>query len=352
MPQKINKVFVYGTLLQGEFRSHFMNDCSLLGILEIPGILYDTQRGYPVAVFDEGAQQTVCGELYIMDNPSNKLKELDEVESVDTDLFKRAQLNHRGVDFYSYEAGSLLEDCTVPQNKITEGNWRRFSSLSFHDPISFALNFEDRQKYLYREAVSPNAEGSVYIRGEVPILVSAPHASVHERMGKLKRQEFYTGALSVLMHALSGCHTLYTNRLMKSDPNYYDDSSYKAKLAEIVKANEIKFLIDLHGTGSEREHDIYPGVGISKEFLLSNDNFMDELESEAALNDISVGSLDLFPAAKQMTVTKYAARELGVPSIQLEVNQRLRQPEKTPQEFIKLIKFLKDFIEKLSYLIS
>ncbi|GJM15669.1 MAG: hypothetical protein DHS20C13_09960 [Thermodesulfobacteriota bacterium] len=329
-----------------------MSDCKLLNVLEVPGILYDTARGYPAAVFDEKSQQTVCGELYIMGNPSNKLKELDEVESVDTSLFKRVPLNHREIDFYSYGAGSLLQDCKVPQNKITEGNWRRFSSLSFHDPISFALNFEDRQKYLYREAISPNAEGSVYIRGDLPILVSAPHASVHERMGKLKRQEFYTGALSVLMHALTGCHTLYTNRLMKSDPNYNDDSPYKAKLTEIVKTNEIKFLIDLHGTGSEREHDIYPGVGISKEFLLSNDNFMDGLESEAALNDISVGGLDIFPAAKQMTVTKYAARELGVPSIQLEINRRLRQPEKTPQEFIKLVKFLRDFIEKLSYLIS
>jgi len=352
MSEKINKVFVYGTLLQGEIRSLLMKDCSLLRTLEIPGVLYDTKRGYPTAIFDDESEQTVYGELYIMENPKNKLNELDEVEMIDSKQYNRVILNHNEIDFFTYEAGPGLRESCNPVNRINHGNWRRYMSHSFHDPYSFALNFEGRQKYLYREPASIEADGSNYIRGEIPILVSAPHASVHERMGKLKRQEFYTGALSVLMHTLTGCHAIYTNRLMKSDPNYYDDSSYKTKLSERVKTNEIKFLIDLHGTGSEREHDIYPGVGINKEFLLGYDNYIDELESAATLNEISIGELSVFPAAKQMTVTKYAARKLRVPSIQLEINRRLREPEKTPEEFIKLLKFLKDFIDKLIYLIS
>jgi len=352
MPQKVNKVFVYGTLLQGEIRSTFMNDCSLLKTLEIPGALYDTKRGYPTAIFDKNSKTTVLGELYIMENPAQKLKELDEVEEVEANLFKRVKLSYVDTDFFSYESGDILKENHKHLNKIEGGNWRRYSSLSFHDPIKFAQNFEDRQKYLYREGVTPEASGLVYLKGEIPILVSAPHACVHKRMGKLKRQEFYTGALSVMLHSLSGCHTLYTNRLMEPDPNYYDDSPYKTKLSEIAKTNDIKCLIDLHGTGSEKAHDIYPGVGINKEFLLEQDNFLDELEHQASLNVISVGGLDVFPAAKQMTVTKYAARNLGIPSIQLEINHILREPEKTPVEFIKLVKFLRGFIENLSYLAS
>ena len=248
--------------------------------------------------------------------------------------------------------GRLIEDCVKPVNQIETGSWRRHSSLSFHDPLGFAINFEDTQKYLYRESLTSDSEGSIYIAGDVPLLVTAPHACVHKRMGKLKRQEFYTGALSTMLHSLTGCHALYTNRLMEVDPNYYDNSRFKNKLSEIVSHHGFKCLIDLHGTGPEKEYDIYPGVGVDKEFLLGHGNYLDELVRAAALNEISLGGPDVFPAAKQMTVTKYAARKLGIPAIQLEINRQLRDPEKRPDDFMKLVKFLRGFIENLSYLLS
>jgi gamma-glutamylcyclotransferase (GGCT)/AIG2-like uncharacterized protein YtfP len=352
MSQKVNKVFVYGTLLQGEIRSPFLSDCRLLKTLEIPGTLFDTKRGYPTAIFDKASNTTISGELYVMDNPEDKLNQLDQVEMLESKQYNRVILNHNEMDFFTYVAGPQLKEYCKAEYQIQNGNWRRYSSLSFHDPIKFAQNFEDRQRYLYREEVTLEAGGLVFLKGEIPILLSAPHASVHKRLGKLKRQEFYTGALSTILHSLTGCHTLYTNRLIEADPNYYDDSSHKTKLSEIVKTNEIECVIDLHGTGTEREYDIYPGVGINKEFLLDHNDFLDELEHQASLNGISLGGLDVFPAARQMTVTKYAARNLGIASIQIEINRRLREPDKTPEDFIKLVKFLRDFIEKLSYLIS
>jgi gamma-glutamylcyclotransferase (GGCT)/AIG2-like uncharacterized protein YtfP len=352
MSVKLNKVFVYGTLLQGELRSRFLSDCKLLKILEIPGTLYDTKRGYPAALFERRSRSTVSGELYIMGNPDKKIAELDAVEDVDSGLFKKVILKHKGEEFISYEAGPLLKEYVKPINKIETGSWRRHSSLSFHNPLGFTINFEDRQKYLYRESLTSDSEGSIYITGDVPLIVTAPHASVHKRMGKLKRQEFYTGALSVMLHSLTGCHVLYTNRLMEVDPSYYDDSSFKVRLSEIAKKNDINFLIDLHGTGPEKRCEIYPGAGVDKEFLLGHDNYLEELERAASLNDISIGGLDVFPAAKQMTVAKFAARTLGVPSIQFEINRRLREPEKSPDDFMKLVKFLKGFVENLSYLLS
>lgn len=349
MSEKINKVFVYGTLLQGEIRSPHMSDCKLLKVLGVSGTLYDTKRGYPAASFDEDSEQTIYGELYVMDNLEQKLKELDQIEGVESGLFNRVVLNHKGLNFYTYDAGSSLNS---NPNKLEEGSWRRHSSVSFHDPITFAQNFENRQRYLYREPGNADADGLIYIKGDIPLIVTAPHSSVHRRLGKLKRQEFYSAALSVMLHSLTGCHVLYTNRLMESDPNFYDESPFKKRLGEIVEANGVNCLVDLHGTGSEKKHDIYPGVGINNEFLLGQDIFLDELEAAALQNNIFIGGLDIFPAAKQMTVTKYAARKLEIPSIQVEINRRLREPEKTPEDFIRLIKFLRDFVEKLSYLAS
>ena len=91
---------------------------------------------------------------------------------------------------------------------------------------------------------------------------------------------------------------------------------------------------------------------MDKEFLLEHTNCLNELERQASLNDISIGGLDVFPAAKQMTVTKFAARVLEVPSIQLEINRRLREPAHRQDDFMKLVKFLKGFIDNLSYLVG
>jgi hypothetical protein len=139
---------------------------------------------------------------------------------------------------------------------------------------------------------------------------------------------------------------------MESDPNYYDDSPFKKRFSQIVRSNDIKSLIDIHGTGSEKRFDIYPGVGVKKEFLLGYENYLADFWKIANASKISIGELDVFPAAKQMTVTKYAARKLKIPSIQLEINRKLREPEKNPGNFIKLAKFLKGIIDELSHLVG
>ena len=199
----------------------------------------------------------------------------------------------------------------------------------------------------YKEHPGEDSDGIHYIRGHIPVLVTAPHATAHVRMGKLKRQEFYTGALAVLLHSLTGCHALYTGRLSSLDPNYTDESPFKAKLSEIAGRCGLEFQIDIHGTGSERPGDVFPGVGMNSEFLNGRSESLFELSQAAQSNGISLGSTDVFPAAKQMTVTRFSATRLGVPSMQLEINRDLRRPEIAPADFVKLVNFLKEFIGRL-----
>ncbi|MEQ9617616.1 MAG: gamma-glutamylcyclotransferase [Deltaproteobacteria bacterium] len=348
MPDVLEKIFVYGTLLRGEPRSRFMQDCELSGEFEVPGRIFDTGQGYPAAVFDAALKETVYGELYLMENAVTKLRELDQVEGTGDGLFKRVKINQGGIEFYSYEPGRLLEECVSDKNRILRGVWRNHSSLALTDPVDFALGFENHLKKTYRQAAGTESDGTLYVRGHIPVLVTSPHATAHVRMGKLKRQEFYTGALSVMLHSVTGCHALYTDRLSGVDPNYYDESPFKKRLAGIASNYDIGLIIDIHGTGSERKSEIYPGVGRGGEFLLGNNHFLSELEEAAALNNISLGGLDVFPAVRQMTVTKFAATGLGIPAIQLEINRDLRQPERTPSNFTRLFQFLTEFIEHVS----
>jgi len=343
----IDKIFVYGTLLRGEERSCYMLGCRLSEILEVPGSLYDTGRGYPAALFDDGSDRAVSGELYTMEDPSSRIEELDRVEGTLSGLFRRSTIKYPNSEFYCYEAGPLLNETATDENRIMSGNWRTHSSLAFTDPVDFALRFETHLKDSYKEHPGGDSDGIHYIKGHIPVLVTAPHATAHVRMGKLKRQEFYTGALAVLLHSLTGCHALYTGRLSSLDPNYTDESPFKAKLSEIAGRCGLEFQIDIHGTGSERPRDVFPGVGMNSEFLNGRSESLFELSQAAQSNGISLGSMGVFPAAKQMTVTRFSATRLGVPSMQLEINRDLRRPEIAPADFVKLVNFLKEFIGRL-----
>ncbi|MCI0481859.1 MAG: gamma-glutamylcyclotransferase, partial [Candidatus Dadabacteria bacterium] len=343
----IDKIFVYGTLQRGEERSCYMRGCRLSEILEVPGRLYDTGRGYPAAIFDDKSDSNVYGELYIMEEPSSRLEELDRVEGTETGLFIRSRIKYPHSEFYCYEAGPLLKETATGENRILSGSWRTYSSLAFTDPVDFALRFETHLKDSYKEHPGEDSDGIHYIRGHIPVLVTAPHATAHVRMGKLKRQEFYTGALAVLLHSVTGCHALYAGRLSSLDPNYTDESPFKAKLSEIAGRSGFEFLIDIHGTGSERPGDVFPGVGMNSEFLNGRPGSLGELGQAAQSNGISLGSVYVFPAARQKTVTRYSATRLGVPSMQLEINRNLRRPETAPSDFVKLVNFLKEFIGRL-----
>lgn len=337
MPRTINKLFVYGTLLKGEEISGYLRDCKLILAPEVPGRLYDTGRGYPAAMFDEYSDDTVAGELYLMESPREKLIELDRLEEVAQGFYERVLLSLGGTDFFSYRAGAAHTAIITDRNQINHGSWRRFSSLAFQDPLGFALNFEASQKKAYKEPVSDQSDGLIYIKGDKPVLVTAPHATAHVRLGKFKRQEFFTGALAVILHSLTGCHVLYSSNLSEIDPNYYEESAFKKRLADIARRFDIRFLIDLHGTGTGRDSDIYPGIGRDKAFLLGGERYFDALQSAAEPYSISIGGQDVFPAAKQMTVTKFSARELRVPSMQLEIVSELRQPGRYPEGFMRLV---------------
>jgi gamma-glutamylcyclotransferase (GGCT)/AIG2-like uncharacterized protein YtfP len=345
MTRKINKLFVYGTLLQGELKGQHLEGCNLVETLELPGKLYYTQQGYPAALFDTDSRETVTGELYkICGDVDERLGELDKVEGAELGLYIRKCLRYKEHDFYLYEAGEVLKKSLHSRNGIKSGSWRRYGSVALRNPLRFALTFENSQLPRYREFPPQDSSGSVFLRGEIPVLVTASHATAHLRMNKIKYEEHYTGALSVILHVLTGSNALYTHWASEIDPNYYDDAPFKEKVSDIVQEFGIRFVIDLHGTIAKTHEDIYPGIGIEREFLLGNDFYLAKLEESVESEGFILGGLHVFPASRQMTIAKFLARNLGIPALQLEINKRLRRPESNPSGFERLVKFLKNYI--------
>ena len=345
---KPEKLFVYGTLRKGGTRSGHLERCRLLRMMRVPGTLYSTPFGYPAAVFDETSSLAIQGELYELPrDPEVFIGSVDRLEGVDEKLFSRSVIRCQEEFFYAYEPGLELRRQISDADMIKSGNWFSYHGPREPDPFSFAVGFENIQKQYYRMKSDGRSEENIFLEGTVPVLVTCPHSTAHLRMGKLKRHEFYTAALGAVLHLVLGCHFLYANREQETDPNYYDDCDFKIALGKILSETKINLVVDIHGTGNERPEDLFPGVGTEGEFLLSAPDVLDMFYLAAEEHGIAAGGAYIFPAARQMTVAKFAANRFSVPAIQIEISDRLRMPWRREEEFRRLIGFFLGFIKKV-----
>jgi gamma-glutamylcyclotransferase (GGCT)/AIG2-like uncharacterized protein YtfP len=344
----INKLFVYGTLLQGEIRNHLLSDWQLIDAFEAEGILYNTKLGYPAADFSV-KKSRIFGELYHYnnDNIKTELQTIDFEEGIEQKLFERIVIEANGSRFFAYSHGSKPELTKNYYSQITSGNWRQYSLISANNICSFAINFEKAQSKRYEQFADNSTGTFVHIKGDKPILVVSSHATAHKREGKLKAQEIYTGSISVILNSITGVHSLYTIYASEFDSNYCKTTELKEYIRELVRTYNIKFVLDIHGTGSYRKFDIYPGIGKTDEFINGNRFLINELEKVLNDNNIKLGGTDVFPAYRQHTVSRFVNTELGIPSIQLEINQKYREPQTDCYLFEKLIKTLVEYVESV-----
>jgi len=103
------------------------------------------------------------------------------------------------------------------------------------------------QKFKYRQR-NPEATQWFDTRvGKIPVIVSAPHACMHQRNGEYKQAEEYTGAIALYLANTCDCHAIFTHYQTDEDPNWLSDGDYKKAIADIANKYSVRLLIDLHG---------------------------------------------------------------------------------------------------------
>lgn len=179
------------------------------------------------------------------------------------------------------------------------------------------------KKFAYNEYNGRRIEGEpsyAYIRGTIPVIVSAPHSVKQIRNGIEKGWDGYVGALSELLHHLTGCHTIYKTYNDGTDANYdKEDHGYKKKVLEVVNQNQIQLLLDLHACASEREFDI----DIADDFQKTlNGNKQAEEDLIRTLTEFGVKGICkncVFTASNPNTVTKYISLNTQITCIEIEI---------------------------------
>ena len=200
-----------------------------------------------------------------------------------------------------------------------------------------AVSIEKVHFYKTDKRVNPRQEEPFWLSyGQLPILVSAPHAVRHFRQRKIKMSDQFTGSIVYLLNQLTGCHAIAVTKLYGGDPNVDNPCIYKNKLADFCREKKVKLLLDIHGAAGERNFDVDIGTNMGKN-LLGKSEILHVLEQNFRNFGLAKVSVDHFAASGANTVANYVANQLGIPAVQIEINKQYRVPAQNPQGFHRLM---------------
>jgi hypothetical protein len=200
-----------------------------------------------------------------------------------------------------------------------------------------------------------------YVKGRIPVLISAPHGARHYRAcdGRWKAEDAYTSSLAIVLGRLTGAHVMYLKNKAAEDPNSDIRSRYKDFLGNVVRENGIQFLIDLHGAHRDQPFKIDVGTLDNRREKSSCPTFRPVIAE--AFRDYDGGLFNKqFRAANPSTITYFAKHDLGIEAAQFEINAlcRILESRSDPsvraseQDVLGLVERLQKMIAAINLKIS
>jgi hypothetical protein len=211
-------------------------------------------------------------------------------------------------------------------------------------------------RQIERNNIQVNVQSSDYfgyVKGSIPILISAPHGAKHfrARESRWKTEDAYTSALAIKLGKLTGAHVIFTKNKTLEDPNNALNCRYKDFLAKVVKKNNIKFIMDLHGAGCSRPFKIDVGILDGRTGKSSCPTFKTIIETD--LQDFETVVFNKhFRARDPATVTWFSWKRLGVESAQFEINADYRNIGRSGEFSKSDSDRVNELIGKLTHVIS
>lgn len=186
-----------------------------------------------------------------------------------------------------------------------------------------------------------------FIIGEIPILLSAPHAVKQRRNGKIKSEDVNTGGITEYLCNTCKCYGIIRNYNELDDPNNDDFGlglAYKNEILRSIRENNVKLVLDIHGCNNSHGFDFCIGTN-NKRNLNGQDNILDILS--IGLNSIGKVAIDdYFKASLDGNVSKYISHNSNVPSIQLEISSDFRKYDNYLEQLILSLQTIIENINK------
>lgn len=169
-----------------------------------------------------------------------------------------------------------------------------------------------------KELLEKNSDDYVFFQTNSSILISVPHGVSQIRLGMYKRAEIGTIPLGILLSENTNANLLIKTKNNDDDANFYENSSYRKKLQSIVKTQNIKYIIDLHGMKKSRESDINLGINFGQN-IKKDTKLFDSLVSALNTQGFFVQIDNPFCAGPK-TIAGHFSKEFNIWTIQIEIN--------------------------------
>ena len=188
----------------------------------------------------------------------------------------------------------------------------------------------------------------IIYKGNIPILFTAPHTMEQVREdGTIKLREPYTKAIALYLNKHFNVNCMVKINDTGIDSNRDNRDEFKTELLRFIKDNNIKIVIDLHGSSIERDFDI--------EFGTLNDlsaDFSTVRELEEAFTENGINNVVYNDPFKGGAITEYVYGINDVDVIQVEINGKYRDYnnldnlEQLVKSFEIFIKQYKEYLNK------
>ena len=181
--------------------------------------------------------------------------------------------------------------------------------------------------------------------GDIPILLSAPHAVRATRDGMIKSCDMLTGGIVEYLCNNLGTYGIIRSCNLNDDPNKDSDGfgmQYKEAINLMIKKYGIVTLIDFHGCGDNHGFDVDIGTNFGK-----NINYFDDSLSciVNGLNGIGKIMIDArFRASGEANISRYIHETSRITCYQIELSNRLRV-KKTKELIVALSAMIEQLVD-------
>ena len=187
----------------------------------------------------------------------------------------------------------------------------------------------------------------VILKGNVPILFSAPDTMYQLRDdGTIKLKEPYTKAIALYLNKYCNIYAIIKNNDTGIDSNRDNYDEYNVEMRRLIKENNIKLVIDLHGASKDRKFDVEFGTlnNLSADFSTIK-------ELEEAFTENGINNIDHNNPFKGGAITQgiYSLDDVDV--IQIEINGKYRDYNNI-KELEKLVQSLQNFVKQYNEYIN
>jgi len=207
------------------------------------------------------------------------------------------------------------------------------------------MNFKEIQNARKSFINKHKDEDHHIIVGKNNILISAPHGVSQVRLGRPKHSEIGSLATALFLQKETNSYLIAKTKNNYDDANFDEVSSYKTSIENLIKSNNIKYLIDFHGLAAERDLDVNLGINLGQN-IKSNEKIFNDLYNKLKKNFVTLIDKP-FKAGSRTIAGGIANKYPNVWTIQIEINCKITNDYKYFKKYTMLLNILKDWINTL-----